>query len=977
MNPGKPENINKNPFPGLRPYNPDESSLFFGRDNESREVIRKLLENRFVAVTGASGSGKSSLIQCGVLSGIKGMSSDTPSGWTTVTFRPGSDSVRNLSELVKSRHGKEGDKILIIVDQFEDIFRIKSNGGREKSDNEKKALITFLSDVVADSEANAYVVIGMRSDLISECSQFREFTRLINSSNYLVPGMTRENYREVIEGPLKAAGVNIEQELVDTILDDLDERSESLPVLQHTMMRTYRLWMELEQPERPVSLSDYNSAGTIRNAMSVHADELFEKLNPEEKVICEKLFRNITGKGPDNRGIRRPGKIGDLSEIIGCSDEALIKVIQNFRDPGGSFLTPHIEIPLSPETFTDLSHESLVNLWPRLNSWADEEAASVRMYLRLSELSKLFQQGRTGLMKNPDLQLALDWRDKNQPNAAWARKYDPAFERAMVYLRTSEKAFAEAEEQRKNLQKTRIRRIRIFSRILGSIAFLAGLFMMIAFLQKSMAENRRIMAETESNYANEQKVKAEELAAIALRKSLESDSIAESAVNSHLAAVQTTAISERRRVEAQRIAEEARREQVRAVALKAETQKLRMVSVAKSMSLRSLQVSGQRDLQSLLAYQAYLFNSRNDGHYNDADVYAGLYNVAKEYGNVNYRSFSGHNAEIKGLAFVPGKNEFFTSGSDGRILRWDLGRTDQSLQVIHSDSDIYDVIAVSHDAGWLACGGEGPAIRMIPVRGNEPGYELKGHSGKVSSLVFSYDGNYLYSAALDGKVLRWDLSARTSVDVSTGSVAVTSIELSPNNRFLAGLSRNGEVLVWDPEERSDRITIGAEGKFISSLRFNPGQNQLCVGYSDGIVEIWNLDERKLLTTLTAHATGINNIRFNGKLAQMATTATDGTLKVWDTNDFLVTPLTFTDSEGPIVAIDFSPDGQFILSGTLSRIDNIVGRPTLADSLVTGVCAGVTRNFTTEEWIAYAGRDIEYEKTCAGAEYQIRINRIRN
>ena len=977
MIPGKPENPYKNPFPGLRPYNPDESGLFFGRENESMEVIRKLLENRFVAVTGASGSGKSSLIQCGVLSGINGMSSDSPSGWTTVTFRPGSDSVRNLSESVKDRHGKEGDKLLIIVDQFEDIFRIKNSGEREKSDIEKKALFTFLSDVVADSGKNVYVLIGMRSDLISECSQFREFTRLINKSNYLVPRMTREHYREVIEGPLRVTGVSIEQELVETILDDLDERSECLPVLQHAMMRTYRLWMELEQPERPLSLSDYNSAGTLRNAMSIHADELFERLNPGEKVICEKLFRNITGKGPDNRGIRRPGRIGDLSEIIGCSNDALMKVIQNFRDPGGSFITPHIDIPLSPETFADLSHESLIQLWPRLNSWADEEAASVRMYLRLSELSAMFQQGRTGLMKNPDLELALDWRDKNQPNAAWARRYDTAFERAMVYLRTSEKAYAEAEEQKRNLQKTRIRRIRIFSRILGSIAFLAGLFMIIAFLQKSMAEKRRIIAETESNNAYKQRAAAEELAAIAFQKSIELDSIAESAINSQLAAVQTTAISERRRIEAQRIAEEARRGEAQAAAFKAETQKLRMVSVAKSMSLRSLQVPGQRDLQSLLAYQAYLFNRRNDGHYNDPDIYSGLYNIAKEYGNVNYRKFSGHDAEIKGLAFVPGKSEFFTSGSDGRILRWDLGRTDRSLQVIHSDSDIYDVIAVSHDAGWLACGGAGPAIRMIPVTGDEPGYELKGHSGKVSSLVFSYDGNYLYSAALDGKVLRWDLSARTSVDVSTGTLAVTSIDLSPNSRILAGLSRSGEVVVWDPEERSDRITIGAEGKFISTLRFNPGQDQLCVGYSDGIIEIWNLDERRLLTTLTAHSTGVNNIRFNGRLDQMATTATDGTLRVWDTNDFSITPLTFNDSGGPIVAIDFSPDGQFILSGTLSRIDNIVGRPTLADSLVTGVCAGVTRNFTTEEWIAYAGRDIEYEKTCAEAEYQIRINRVRN
>ena len=93
-----------------------------------------------------------------------------------------------------------------------------------------------------------------------------------------------------------------------------------------------------------------------------------------------------------------------------------------------------------------------------------------------------------------------------------------------------------------------------------------------------------------------------------------------------------------------------------------EALRLRMFSIGKSMSIKSMQVQGQKDLQTLLAYQAYLFNKKNGGPANDADIYAGLYNVVKQYGNVNYKTFTGHKDEIKSIAFVPGKREFYTSG---------------------------------------------------------------------------------------------------------------------------------------------------------------------------------------------------------------------------------------------------------------------------------------------------------------------------
>ena len=108
--------------------------------------------------------------------------------------------------------------------------------------------------------------------------------------------------------------------------------------------------------------------------------------------------------------------------------------MERFRIPSRSFVTPRQDVPLSEDSIIDLSHESLMRLWNRLREWVDEEASSVQMYMRLSEASAMYQQGKTSLWRPPDLQLAINWRDQYKPTLAWAQRYDPAFERAMVWV---------------------------------------------------------------------------------------------------------------------------------------------------------------------------------------------------------------------------------------------------------------------------------------------------------------------------------------------------------------------------------------------------------------------------------------------------------------------------------------------------------------------------------------------------------------
>jgi len=236
---------NFNPFPGLRPFAPEESDLFFGREGESEEILGKLLKNRFVTVIGASGSGKSSLIYCGVLPKVRKLIMKESSTWKIISFRPGNDPFGNLadalsefisatgqkkidrnsilSEFIHNRGSlsaaikkfivESDEKVLLVIDQFEEIFRYSNLASDNSSATESAKFVDFMVSTVGQTSVDVYTIITMRSDFIGECAYYQGLTQLINNSNYLVPHMGQENYREAIEGPVKYAGAKKNQPL--------------------------------------------------------------------------------------------------------------------------------------------------------------------------------------------------------------------------------------------------------------------------------------------------------------------------------------------------------------------------------------------------------------------------------------------------------------------------------------------------------------------------------------------------------------------------------------------------------------------------------------------------------------------------------------------------------------------------------------------------------------------------------------------
>lgn len=530
-----------NPFVGLRAFEESEDYLFFGRAEQVKDLLEILGGTRFLAVIGSSGSGKSSLVKSGLLPAVYRGFMTVGANWRAVTLRPGENPIGYLAEALategilftggshnqipseliiestlrrsenglvqvyKDAHLPPSENLLIVVDQFEELFRF-SRYEKEARLGQSDALhfAQLLLTAVQQKEVPVYVLLTMRADFLGDCAEFRGLPEAINEGQYLVPRMKRHDIREAITGPVAVSGAAISQRLVTRLLNDVNNDTDQLPILQHALMRTWDAWHVRNEYETPIDFEDYEKIGTMKAALSQHADEAYAELaDAGEKRVCEAMFKALTDKAADVRGIRRPRSVADLTVLSNGTEAEVKAVVETFRKTGRTFLMPPPAVPLTKESVIDISHESLMRVWERLARWINEESRNGDIYLRLANSAQLKAQGQRGLLKNPELALTLQWKERLNPTAKWAEGYKANFAQAMQYLEDSRR---EEEAERKILAQKEASR----KRLVKAVFLLLGSLLVTAVI---VAFNFRRLQEK----ANDEKHKAEAAQVLAMR----------------------------------------------------------------------------------------------------------------------------------------------------------------------------------------------------------------------------------------------------------------------------------------------------------------------------------------------------------------------------------------------------------------------------------------------------------------------------
>ena len=478
------------PFPGLRPFAYQDHDYFFGREDQVFSLYRLIDRNRLIAVIGSSGCGKSSLVRAGLMPLLEEETSG-PGGrnWLWREMRPGDAPLERLTSLFAglaknddpiiasarrervaahlrrssfgvaealTEIGGLGDQSLVlVVDQFEELFRYSPSGASGDDAEDARAreaatkFVQLLLEAARAREHRLLVMLTMRSDFLGDCARFHGLPEAVSATQFLVPSLTRDQLEDVIRKPVAKAGADIEPELVERLLNDCSTELDQLPVLQHCLLRLWeeagrRPAAEAGAAVRRLTIAHYRKIGSFAGALSQHANELLDDLpGPKLQLAVEQTFRALSELDKEGRATRRPLRFAQLLAEAGAEQSDLCRVLDRFRADDCSFLVPpHFETPaIEATTRIDVGHEALLRRWEKVSGHGNEPG-----WLRVEQQAGERYRGLLAIAEGEDATLPAHlvderwaWWIARPRTPAWAERYGGGFDRVERLLRASKR----------------------------------------------------------------------------------------------------------------------------------------------------------------------------------------------------------------------------------------------------------------------------------------------------------------------------------------------------------------------------------------------------------------------------------------------------------------------------------------------------------------------------------------------------------
>jgi WD40 repeat protein/energy-coupling factor transporter ATP-binding protein EcfA2 len=944
------------PYPGLRAFFTDEADWYFGRESHVHAALTRMEDHRFLAIVGASGSGKSSLVFAGIIPALKAgeladrrrgkptasiepdsttggkpvsefgePAAETPAPWSIVHFRPGGNPLQALTEaLVKASpqsgdpllpgfvqaalysgdmglvealksagHVGESREILVYIDQFEELIHYSDHASLQ-SREEAQRFARLIVTAATQNEVRLHLLLSMRSDFIGDCDRFPGLPELICTSQFLTPRLTRKQMELSFGLPAEVQGWSVEPEALNTLLNDCGDSPDQLPLAQHVIRR---MWRHAEKQGRTVlTLDDYHEVGGFKGSLNKHGAEILHDLiretGPEAKERARKLFMALCDQSEDGPLVRRHSHRERLSTIIGCSPNELEPVIHAFGGDDPGFLR-------EDETgMLDVRHESILRQWQQIGEWRRKETESEDW---LHQLSKASHEMRAGggpdesiLWRGGKLRRALDWRRNAAPTAAWAERHGVSnWTQCEDFLDQSIEAETAA------IQKSRTRRTVIG---LVTAVALAILFVLWRRSEESTAQARIAAAEAAASHESAQK--ALEAAEEAKRQK----AIAEEERDKALEA--TRNFEKEKDSQRQQLLSQSNQEKDQLEKKLRETEE-KLLAV--STSINQAEVTRIID-EAVNSIQNDPLVARLEGASRDITI-----------------------------AEYTADGRFVAVGSaDKKIRVWNrLG----GAQIGASTSTGgVTTLAFSPDSPILLSGSSGNSIRLFDPRLKDLGgtKEITVHNDTVTHIEFSPDGRYSVSSSADGTIalLDWSLYPKVipqkslAPDFWRHEKAITSVTFSADGSRIVTSADDRRIKVFEAHppfglvkasygtETLNPFTYKEEGTVTRKTKFSPKDNEILCGGSgrNGVVWLSLKGDRQVLIRDDAksgpfhHEGAVIDLAFRPSGRHVATIASDGVCLIWDASTATTITRLPTEIQGRLFDVAWSGDDQLALVG---------------------------------------------------------------
>lgn len=853
-----------NPYKGLRAFQQGDADDFYGREALVQRLVERLRpttpQGAFLAVVGASGSGKSSVVKAGLMPLVQRNILDPKVTWYALEIVPSthpleelehallSIATREIPDMLKQlkedtrgavrmvrRILPENSQLLLLIDQFEEVFTLVED------EAERQHFLDSLYEIIHDARSQTKLVITLRADFYDRLLTYARFGELLLQRTELVLPMRDEELETSIIKPSERVGLKLENGLVSTIVQDVSEQPGALPLLQYALTELFE-----RREGSLLTLKAYHDIGGVTGALARRAEELYTHFSASAQETARQMFLRLVTLGEGSEDTRRRIFQSELLTLMGNA-ERMREVIDTF---GKYRLLTFDHDPITRASTVEVAHEALIRRWERMKSWLEDNRDALRIHRRLisaadewrnsqaKDKSLLARGSRlqqfSDLARNPSITL-------NESERAYLQASQAEADGERIKEETRQAREAQLERQ----ARTRLRLLAIVS----MIAALVGIVLAsVAILQSQAASQAQSIAEDKAREtaslalaANARSALSENDPRLALALALEASNAYQPAPAEVLRTLARTVY-----------APNARRE------LTQHDQSVLETSF--SPDGRYALLAGINDYLSVIDLETGQLKLRID--------LPDLFSLDADFspdGTVIAAALSDDSIRLFNV-------------SDGAEIGQLLGHQDRVMDIEFHPSypQVPQLISASLDR----------SARLWDTRTQTSLREFTGNVGGLLRVEFSADGTQIVTGAVDATIFN-----------------------DPNDAI------DRSVTLWDVATGAELWRITPSSGFVRSLDFSPRGDLIAVGVWDsanaGTARLYNAQTGEEVRRLFTANDNISDLHFNQNGTRLVLVSWDKSVHLWDV-DRGVELQTFTGFPERLLSVDMSANGQQLL-----------------------------------------------------------------